>query len=92
MSEQTLSSYNSGTTQQTQAPVMTLKNWVITLLILSIPLVNIIMLVIWAIDGKNPNRTNFCRASLIVMVLLFVLYFGFMMLFGLLMLGSSGYY
>lgn len=55
MSEQTLSSYNSGTTQQTQAPVMTLKNWVITLLILSIPLVNIIMLVIWAIDGKNPS-------------------------------------
>lgn len=45
---------------------MSMGDWVITLLILSIPCVNIIMYLVWAF-GKNGNvnRRNYCRAGLI---------------------------
>ena len=45
---------------------MTVGDWMVTLLVLALPLVNIIMYLVWAFDNKgNPNRRNFCRASLL---------------------------
>ncbi len=45
---------------------MTVRDWMITILILAIPFVNLIMYLVWAFgsDG-NINRKNFCKASLI---------------------------
>jgi len=45
------------------SPLSTLE-WFLTLLILSIPVVNVIMLVLWALPDGNVNRRNLCRAVL----------------------------
>ena len=40
--------------------VMTTGEWVVTLLLLGIPCVNIIMLFVWAFGNGNENRKNYC--------------------------------
>ena len=57
------------------APVLSTGDWLITLIVLSIPLINIPVLLYWAVSSsENPNRKNFCKASLALMVLAFVLF------------------
>ncbi len=46
--------------------VMTMGEWVVTLLIMMIPCVNIIMMFVWAFGNGNENRKNYCRANLIM--------------------------
>ncbi|PIT47012.1 hypothetical protein [Snodgrassella alvi] len=49
------------------APVMSTVDWLISLVILSIPIINLIMMLIWAFgENDNPNRSNFCKASLVI--------------------------
>jgi hypothetical protein len=58
---------------------MTVGDWMGTLLILSIPIVNIIMYLVWAFGNSgNVNRKTFCQATLIwfVIILAGVLVFG----------------
>ena len=44
--------------------------WILTMLIMVIPLVNLIMLFVWAFGGNtNPNKANWAKASLIWMVI-----------------------
>ncbi len=46
--------------------VIKTSEWVITILIMIIPLVNLIMLFIWAFGGEtNPTKANWAKASLI---------------------------
>jgi hypothetical protein len=48
--------------------VMTLGDWMLTLLLTYIPIVNIIMLIIWSVDAStNVNKKHFAWASLIFM-------------------------
>lgn len=47
---------------------MTTGQWVLTMIVFMIPLVNIVMFFVWAFGRGNPNRANFCKA-------LFLLYF-----------------
>lgn len=74
------------------APVMSMKDWVITLLIIFIPLVGFVMLFVWGFsDRANPNKKNFSRAALIMVAVSTVLYF---ILFGLIfgtMMAAGGY-
>jgi hypothetical protein len=44
---------------------MTVKRWLGTLLLLAIPLVNLVLLLMWAFGKENP-RKNYARASLIL--------------------------
>ena len=53
--------------------VMTIKDWIITLVVSAIPCVGIVMLFVWAFGEGNENRKNFCKAYLIFTVVLFVL-------------------
>lgn len=47
-------------------PPMTLGDWIITLLLLYIPCVNIIMIFVWAFGSDtNTSKKNFARAVLI---------------------------
>lgn len=47
-------------------PAMTLGDWIITLLVLAIPCVNIVMFFVWGFgSGGNTSRKNYCRAALI---------------------------
>lgn len=49
------------------APVMRFGDWLITLIVNLIPIVNIIVLLIWAVSDKtNPNRRNFAYAALVL--------------------------
>lgn len=49
-----------------QAPVVSVSDWLITLLIMAIPIVNIIMMFIWAFSpDTNPSKANYFKASLI---------------------------
>ena len=51
---------------QTQAQVMSTKDWIITLLITFIPVVGFVMLFVWAFgSGENPNKSNYAKAALI---------------------------
>lgn len=63
---------------QDTAPVMTIGNWVVTLLVMIIPIVNIIMLIVWAAGNhENPNRKNWAVAQLIFFGLAFALWIFF---------------
>ena len=52
--------------------------WIVTFILLSIPIVNIIMLIIWLIGDTEPSKKNFLIASIVYALLVAVLF----MLFG----------
>lgn len=63
-----------------QAPV-TFGNWMLTLFLTFIPVVNIIMLLIWAFSSSTPaSKSNWAKAALLWMVI----FFGISILFGVL--------
>lgn len=62
---------------------MSVKDWVITLLILAIPLVGFIMLFVYAFgSNENQNRQNWAKAQLIVMAIFLGIALLVMILFG----------
>ncbi|PIT47013.1 hypothetical protein BHC51_06835 [Snodgrassella alvi] len=74
---------NINTSSGNYAPVMSIGDWIVTLLIFCIPLVNLIMMLVWAFGGNsNPNRANFCKAYLILGVIGIILCFALMAVFG----------
>ncbi|MCL9659138.1 hypothetical protein SK066_16370 [Paenibacillus hunanensis] len=65
------------------APVISVKEWMITLLLLAIPLVNLIMLFIWAFGGgTNISKSNYAKAALLWAAIWIVVYIIFFVLFG----------
>lgn len=50
---------------QTEKPLTT-GEWVITHLVLLIPVVNLVMHFVWAFSDGNISRRNFCRARLLL--------------------------
>jgi len=51
----------------TEYKPISIGNWIITLIILAIPLVNIIMLIVWAASGStHPSKKSFAQAELII--------------------------
>lgn len=52
--------------------VMSVVDWIVTFLILSIPIVNIVALLIWANGTGNRNKVNFAKAALILVAIGFV--------------------
>ena len=53
--------------------VMQLKDWIITMILMIIPCVNIVMVFVWAFGAGNLNRKNWARAILIFWAVGFVL-------------------
>lgn len=48
---------------------MSVSEWFVTLLLVSIPVVNIILLLVWAFSsGTNINKQNFAKATLLWMI------------------------
>lgn len=69
---------NPSVVTKQSAPVLSVKDWMITILLLVIPVVNIIMLFVWAFGGgANPSKANYAKASLIWVVIGIVLSFIF---------------
>ena len=55
--------------------VITTSEWIITKMIMFIPIVNIIMLLIWSFNNKtNINKANWAKANLIIMIFRFAFY------------------
>ena len=62
---------------------MTVGDWMLTLLVLAISLVNLIMYLVWALSSSgNLNRRNFCRASIYWFLIILGLYVLSMALIG----------
>lgn len=62
--------YKNGETAQV-SPVMSTKDWVISIIITCIPVVGFIMLIIWAFSSNdiNQNKKNWAKGFLIVQVI-----------------------
>ena len=62
--------------QTNVAPIMSIGQWLVTFLLMAIPIVNIIMIIVWlASKNENPNRKNWVLAYLIVIAISIVLTF-----------------
>lgn len=47
--------------------VMSVGYWILVMLVLAIPIVNIIMYLVWAFSSNaNRNLSNFCKATLLI--------------------------
>lgn len=58
-------------------------NWMLSMLVLAIPCVNVIMMFVWAFSGSTPkSKSNFFKAYLIWFAIAFVLYLLFFLLIG----------
>jgi len=56
--------------------VISVGEWLVTLLIASIPLVNLIMLLIWAFSSNTKlNKANWAKATLLWMLIVAAFYF-----------------
>lgn len=57
-------------------PPVSFKEWMIAILLLALPVVNIVMLFVWAFGSNtNPSKANYAKASLIWGAIIIVLYF-----------------
>ncbi len=60
--------------QEETAPVMRFSDWIVTLLIMMVPVLNAIMLIIWSTDRfTNPNKANWAKATLVLIAIQVVL-------------------
>lgn len=56
--------------RQEMAPPITLGDFFIMFLVMIIPVVNIIMLFVWGFSSDtNPNKSNYCKAQLILIAI-----------------------
>ncbi|TRW50139.1 hypothetical protein FM042_04710 [Aliidiomarina halalkaliphila] len=66
-------------------------DWFITLIITAIPLVGFIMLFVWGFGSStHPSKANWAKATLLLFVVAFGLFFMMSIIFGFAMM-SSGY-
>lgn len=72
---------------------MTMGDWLLTLLATMIPCVGIILYFVWAFSKTtNVNRRNFCRAQLVIMGVMLVIYIIFFALFGSVLFSAGSWY
>ena len=69
-------------TEELESPV-SIVDWIITWILLAIPLVNIIMLFVWALSpSTKKSKQNFARASFVVFFFFIALSFLMMIVLG----------
>ncbi|MCR5508027.1 MAG: hypothetical protein K6F34_04995 [Lachnospiraceae bacterium] len=75
MDSQNMYDPNTNTIYVPQADEMSVGDWIITLLLTCIPIVNIILLILWAVGSSNdkPARKNWAIAQLIFIGIAFIL-------------------
>jgi heme/copper-type cytochrome/quinol oxidase subunit 2 len=67
---------------------LSLADWMLTIFITFTPLINIIMLFVWAFGrDTNPNRANWAKANLIWMLIGIILFIIFISIFGIAIFG-----
>jgi len=75
-----------------QPSIMSVKDWVITLIITALPIIGLIMLFVWAFgNNENVTKSNYAKGALIFTAILIVIYFIIVMMFaGIFMAALSG--
>lgn len=74
--------YQQYQSNQAVAPIVTVKEWLITMLIMIIPIVNLVMIFVYAFSsGHNPSKSNFFKAYLIMACIIIGLYLLLLLLF-----------
>lgn len=69
---------------------LSLSDWMVTILITFIPIANLVMLLVWAFSSEtHPSKKNWAKATLIWMLIGFVLYFIFVAIFGMALLSGG---
>jgi nitrate reductase gamma subunit len=62
---------------------MSVKDWLITLLLMAIPVVGIVLLFVYAFgNNENVNKQNWAKAQLIMLVIVFAIVIFCLILFG----------
>lgn len=75
----------------TRSETVSVGDWLITLLIGAIPLVNLVMLCVWAFGGgAPPSKANFAKATLLWLVLTVLLSVLFYVVLGVSVLALFG--
>jgi len=68
---------------QTNSNALSVKDWLITLIIAAIPIVGFIMLFVWGFgSGTNENKANWAKAALLFFVIVIALYILLFVIFG----------
>ncbi len=57
---------NVNTYGQELSPTVTKTDWLIWIILTAIPIVNIIMLIVYACDSSKPSRANLAKVSIIL--------------------------
>lgn len=75
--------YNQNSYGNMDTSPLSMGDWLLTILAAMIPCAGLILYIVWAFSSTgNINRRNFCRAQLIIMAVVFVLYLILIMVFG----------
>lgn len=88
-------SYNTGNGGQDYEPgqdtsPMSMGDWLLTMLVSLIPCVGFVLYIVWAFSKTtNVNRRNFCRAQLVIMAVVLVVYIIFIAIFGTALFGAT---
>lgn len=82
--------YNQSKYQDMDTSPMSMGDWLLTILVAMIPCAGLILYFVWAFSSTgNINRRNFCRAQLVIMGVVFVLYLIIAVVFGVVALGMT---
>ncbi len=82
--------YNQSSYQNMDTSPMSMGDWLLTILAAMIPCAGLILYLVWAFSSTgNINRRNFCRAQLIIMAVVFVLYLIIVVVFGVVAFGMT---
>ena len=63
------------------SPTITKGEWFLYLILQMIPFVNIVMLIVYALDNTKPSRANLAKVNLILLAVGFVIAIGYLILF-----------
>lgn len=75
--------YNQNNYENMDTSPMSMGEWLLTILAAMIPCAGIVLYFVWAFSKTgNVNRRNFCRAQLIVMGIVFVIYMFMLVVLG----------
>lgn len=69
------------------SPTVTKMDWLIWIILTAIPIVNLIMLIVYACDNTKPSRANLAKVTLILMAVGII---GCFLVFGCTALAAAG--
>ncbi|MCR4575088.1 MAG: hypothetical protein K5787_15115 [Lentisphaeria bacterium] len=54
------------------SPTVTIGDWIVYMILMMIPIVNIIMFIVFAFDSSKPSRANLIKAQLLLLLILLI--------------------